>query len=91
MHICLRCRNKLDEIPDEVLAMRIEESLTELPDGYQVKRIEREINIAPNLKAQMKEMKAIYKYVHFCPKLIAIVVGSDSPAQQRKDCAYFME
>jgi len=80
MHLCVRCRNKLDEVPDEVLIeIRISETETQT------------INLADELKRMQKEMKAIYKYVHYCPKLKAIVVGSDSPAQQRKECEYFAE
>jgi len=48
-------------------------------------------NISEELKNIQADMKKAYKYVHYCPQLKAIVVGGDSPAQQRKECDYYAE
>jgi len=80
VHLCLRCRHKLDEVPDEVLVeVRLSETET------------RTVDLADELKRMQEEMRARYKYVHYCPKLKAILVGGDSPAQQRKKCERYEE
>jgi len=86
MHTCLKCKNKSDNIPDSVIVTR---EIWKRIDETTLKLTKVEVNVANELKTQMKEMKAIYKHVHYCPKLKAVVVGSDSPAQQRKKCEHF--
>jgi len=50
-----------------------------------------EMNIADDLKAMQGEMKKIYKHALYCSQEKAIVVGGDSPAQQRKECDHYAE
>jgi len=90
MHLCVRCRNKSDSVPDIVEVERITpEIISETADLITYRKVK--MNIADELKAQMKEMKTIYKYVYYCGKLKAITVGSDVGSQQRKECEYFAE
>jgi len=48
-------------------------------------------NISEELKAMQTDGKKAYKHVHYCPQLKAIVVGGDSPTQQRKECDHYTE
>jgi len=92
MHLCIRCRNKLDEVPAEVLVkVRKEETISETETERTVRITYEDINIANSLKAQMETMKKLYKYVFYCAKLITITVGSDVETQQKKECEHFAE
>jgi len=74
-HICLRCRNALSEVPAEVLVER--EGVT--------------TNISEELRSVQTTEAEVYKHVCYCSELKAIIVGSDSPAQQRHECDRFVE
>jgi len=91
-HLCLDCRNKLDSVPDEVLIETTTLKLkSEIETEVTYTKVKETVNISDDLKKAMEEMKGVYKYVFYCTKLQTITVGSDSPAQQRKECEFFAE
>jgi len=78
-HLCPACRYVTKTVPAEVL---IE---TSLPDGTTGT-----VNVAEELKFRQSLLVKVYKHVHYCPQLKAIVVGGDSPTQMRKECPNFV-